>query len=396
MSNVNPSEQQRPSSYPRLRIRRERADPSSLRLAVEKVRAERLMAAVLEAVPGFAMVLNEQRQIVAANKRVLAATGARTVDDLAGKRPGDAVGCRNAVEGPDGCGSAPACLFCGAVQAVIRSQETQREHVNECRIPLADPVGGSFDAEVVAHPTTIDGAPYTIVAMRDISAEKRRRVLERVFFHDVLNTAGGMRGLVSVLQDDEGLKSDYVELLGDLCEQLVEVITQHRQLLAAENGELSTHPMFVSLTDLLYTVHNVYSKHDAAEGRRLVLADVPDVDVVTDVNLARRVLENMVKNALEATRPGSAVTLDAQDLGQEVAIRVHNPGVIPEEARHQIFQRSFSTKGTDRGIGTYSMRLLGEGYLGGEVAFTTREDSGTTFVFQIPKCWKGRGADAEW
>ena len=393
---MNTSQQQGQPKYPRLRIRPERAEPSSLRLAVDKVRAEKLMAAVLEAVPGFAMVLNEQRQIVAANKRVFAATSAHCIDDLAGKRPGDAIGCRNAIEGPDGCGSSPACLFCGAVQAVIQSQQTQRAQVNECRIPLADALGGSFDAEVVAHPTLIDGIPFTIVAMRDISAEKRRRILERVFFHDVMNMAGGMRGLVSVLQDDGDTEGEYLNLLGDLCAQLVEVITQHRQLLAAESGELATHPMFVSVSDLLHTIHGVYSKHDAAQDRRLELGDVPDVDVVTDVNLARRVLENMVKNALEATPEGEVVTLDAQELGSEVAIRVHNPGVIPEETRHQIFQRSFSTKGADRGIGTYSMRLLGEGYLGGEVGFTTREESGTTFVFQIPKSWNGRGADADW
>lgn len=356
------------------------------------------MVAVLEAVPGFAMVLNEQRQIVAANQRVLDATGAKTGGELVGKRPGDAIGCRNAREAPDGCGTAHACAFCGAVQAVIRSQQTQKTEVRECRIPLDSGRAGAFDAEIVARPTNIDGIPFTVVAMRDISSEKRRRVLERVFFHDVLNTASGMRGLVSVLQDDlpQGAGEEYLSLLDELCDQLVENIVQQRQLLAAESGELATNPMFVSVSDLLGAIRSVYCRHDVAEGRRLELLEPLDVDVVTDVSLARRVLENMVKNALEATPPGETVTLDARDLGQEVAIRVHNPGVIVEETRHQIFQRSFSTKGRDRGIGTYSMRLLGEGYLGGEVGFTTDEDHGTTFVFQIPKHWRGQGSDEDW
>ena len=395
---VNTSPDHRPSQFPRLRIKPERANPNALRLAVEKVRAEKLLEAVLEVVPGFAMVLNEQRQIVAANQRTIEAAGARSFDEFAGPRPGDMLGCRNASESNDGCGSSPACLFCGAVQAVIHSQATRSKQTRECRLPLADGRGGAFDAEVVASPAVIDGTQFTIVAMRDISAEKRRRVLERVFFHDILNTAGGMRGLVSVLLDEHSQETsdEYIALLDELCDRLVEVINQQRELVAAESGELSTHPMFVSVASLLKTVRDLYKRHDVGDGRLVVVGEAPDVDVVTDVNLARRVLENMVKNALEATRPGATVTLDAQDLGEEVAIRVHNPGVIPEETRHQIFQRSFSTKGPDRGIGTYSMRLLGEGYLGGEVAFTTNEEKGTTFVFLLPKAWKGRGSDETW
>jgi hypothetical protein len=379
-------------------IKPERADPRLLRLAVEKVRAEKLVHAVLEVVPGLAMVVNEQRQIVAANRRFLDAVGARTLDDVVGKRPGDAVRCRNASKAIDGCGSSPSCLFCGAVQAVVHSQITQTPQTRECRIPLDDGRSGTVDAEVVASPVVIDGTSFTIVAMRDISAEKRRRVLERVFFHDVLNTAGGLRGLVSMLQEEPSPTADeeYVALLDDLCERLVEVIIQQRELLAAESGELSTHPMFVSVPSLLQTIKRLYERHDVAENRQVVLGDAPDVDVVTDMNLARRVLENMVKNALEASPPGATVTLDAEDLGEEVVLRVHNPGLIPEGTKHQIFQRSFSTKGTDRGIGTYSMRLFGEGYLGGEVGFTTSEERGTTFVFLIPKSWKGRSSDQAW
>jgi sensor histidine kinase regulating citrate/malate metabolism len=45
----------------------------------------------------------------------------------------------------------------------------------------------------------------------------------------------------------------------------------------------------------------------------------------------------------------------------------------------QVFMRSFSTKGTQRGLGTYSMKILGEQHLGGTVDFTTSDTEGTTF-----------------
>jgi sensor histidine kinase regulating citrate/malate metabolism len=62
---------------------------------------------------------------------------------------------------------------------------------------------------------------------------------------------------------------------------------------------------------------------------------------------------------------------------------VHNQGFIPKDVQLQIFQRSFSTKGEGRGIGTYSMKLLGEKYLKGKVRFESLDKNGTTFYIEI-------------
>jgi sensor histidine kinase regulating citrate/malate metabolism len=59
--------------------------------------------------------------------------------------------------------------------------------------------------------------------------------------------------------------------------------------------------------------------------------------------------------------------------------------VMPEAVRMQIFQRSFSTRGTGRGIGTYSIRLLTEKYLKGTVVFTSSDPEGTIFFVELPK-----------
>ena len=54
------------------------------------------------------------------------------------------------------------------------------------------------------------------------------------------------------------------------------------------------------------------------------------------------------------------------------------------EVQLQVFQRSFSTKGTDRGLGTYSMKLLSERYLHGSVSFTSTPEEGTIFRARYP------------
>jgi sensor histidine kinase regulating citrate/malate metabolism len=57
---------------------------------------------------------------------------------------------------------------------------------------------------------------------------------------------------------------------------------------------------------------------------------------------------------------------------------------MPEKVKLQIFNRSFSTKGIGRGIGTYSIKLITEGYLKGIVDFESAEERGTTFTIQLP------------
>jgi signal transduction histidine kinase len=63
---------------------------------------------------------------------------------------------------------------------------------------------------------------------------------------------------------------------------------------------------------------------------------------------------------------------------------VHNPAYIPRNVQIQLFLRSFSTKGAGRGLGTYSLKLLGERYLGGHVSFVSDEQEGTVFTLTVP------------
>ncbi len=63
---------------------------------------------------------------------------------------------------------------------------------------------------------------------------------------------------------------------------------------------------------------------------------------------------------------------------------VKNSGYIPHDHQLQLFKRSFSTKGTGRGLGTYSIKLLTEKYLEGKVWFESSVEKGTAFFAWYP------------
>jgi len=119
---------------------------------------------------------------------------------------------------------------------------------------------------------------------------------------------------------------------------------------------------------------------EVAKGKNIVVSECQDhISFESDPILLRRVLNNMVKNALEASTSGQTITIAVTKIDQKLKFSVHNTKFIPRNIEMQVFMRSFSTKGTQRGLGTYSMKILGEQHLGGIVDFTTSETDGTTF-----------------
>jgi len=91
----------------------------------------------------------------------------------------------------------------------------------------------------------------------------------------------------------------------------------------------------------------------------------------------------MVKNALEASPEGYTVTLGVDKSTAGFNFWVHNATVISASYHQRIFQRDFSTKGSGRGLGTYSMKLLGR-FLSGDVSFESSPEGGTRFTLILP------------
>jgi signal transduction histidine kinase len=239
---------------------------------------------------------------------------------------------------------------------------------------------------VHASPLEIGALPTLMVTLRDTSDSQRRQVLERMFFHDALNAAGGLRGLMEVWPDlDPAEAQALAPAAARLAQQLVEEIEAHRDLVAAENGTLAVRPATVAPRALLDDLRTLYASHDVSAGK-VIAVTVPDglPAVTTDLVLMRRVLGNLLKNALEASAPAEAVTLGAAHDGGATTFTVHNPAVMPDAARLQVFQRAFTTKGRGRGLGTFGSRLIAERYLGARLTFDSAPGAGTTFRLVLP------------
>jgi len=363
----------------------ERAPEMRVRDMHELLSSIPVLEKILCSVPDVLLFLNEQRQIVFANDATFCFLGMEPTPDVLGNRPGEALGCTHASETAGGCGTTEFCQTCGAVQAILAAQRGVSD-VKECRIAIKDS-WDALDLKVSTVPFEYEGEQFTICAVQDISHEKRRRALERTFFHDVLNTVGGLRGYTELLLESE--PEDVPEVattVGKISRQLIEEIETQRSLLAAEAEGLSVNLEEIQTKEILEELAVVYRRHEVAKGKSIaVAAESESVPFRSDYTLLLRVLGNMLKNALEATSAGESVTLGVQHDADQVQFWVHNPAFMPRDVQLQVFKRSFSTKGEGRGIGTYSIRLLVSKYLRGTVDFSSSEAQGTTFRVRLPR-----------
>jgi signal transduction histidine kinase len=337
------------------------------------------------AVPCALIVLNAQRQIVFANQRFKDIAHANGLHEpVEGQRPGEALDCIRAAERPGGCGTTEFCTTCGAVAAILTSQGGAVD-VQECRITRRS-TGDVLELRVWATPVDIDGEQFTIFAALDISDEKRRRALERIFLHDIHNVACGIKWCIEFLKKAGPDELDgCFEDIRRLCRELNEEIEAQRLLLRAETGELVVSPGRIGTLGLLQDAVGLYRSHPVCLSRHLRIDEASqDRIIVSDRVLLLRVLCNLVKNGLEASYPDETVTIGCVEGNGQIEFWVHNAATMSREVQLQVFQRSFSTKGEDRGLGTYSIKLLTERYLQGQVSFTTSPDAGTTFHVRYP------------
>ena len=364
-----------------------RDTPAELCRKVAIIERLPLLKNALDAMPNMVMILNDNRQIVAANRKLLNILGS-SVAALVEKRPGEAIKCIRAKEGPDGCGTG-VTLHDIAVQSMRSStagNTTPRPCGNAAFWPKPHPRSShsTFGLRLLRLRSRRKSSLWWQLRTSAMRNEWPSSNAHSFTMSSIRQAA--FRAMRITLHPDSASDPKVCQRLSRLSGQLIEAIQSQRDLIHAESGELKIQPIPLKAGQVLDELRNQYLKHPVAENRSISIGQSWDGTIITDRQILNRVLGNMLKNALEATSPGGTVTLSCIDNGDSVAFTVNNPEVMPKEVQLQVFQRSFSTKGeAGRGIGTYSMKLFGERYLGGRVDFVSRSSEGTTFRLALLK-----------
>jgi len=269
----------------------------------ELVGSEKFFTEIFGAITGIGAVIDQNRQIVYANENFLTLFGINTLETILGKRLGEVVSCIHSAEEPSGCGTSVSCAYCGAVNVIMESQKTGAKSIRETRIStVVDGKLKSWDLNIISTPVTLSGTRFYVLVLQDISAEKRRAALERIFFHDLLNSVGGLNGLLTILKDGTNPEEnrELINLSEEASRDIIEEILLHRQIRAAEIGELNVN---IELTNSFEVIDSAIRKmgfHEEGKNKRIIKAENSvKIDLETDKIFLQRVFYAVINGIYE-------------------------------------------------------------------------------------------------
>ena len=215
--------------------------------------------------------------------------------------------------------------------------------------------------------------------------------LVNTIVHDLKSPLNSVQGVLSVMELSDGPKEERVQLIG-LAKKAVgnghDIIRQLLELREVEENPLELHVSEFDAYELLEDVHRSFQpiaaqKHIGfmLEGENLVLK--------SDKIQVRRVLDNLVSNAIKFSFEGSNVKLDVVCENSNITFRVSDegPGFSAEDLTriYRKFQK-LSARPTggesSNGLGLATVSLLMK-RLGGTMDLTTHPGKGSVFTLRF-------------
>ncbi|HEU4539401.1 MAG TPA: HAMP domain-containing sensor histidine kinase, partial [Polyangiaceae bacterium] len=209
--------------------------------------------------------------------------------------------------------------------------------------------------------------------------------------HDLKNPVNGMMlGAQLILRDRQASAAsrDAAASIQNEARTLVRMIMNLLDISRGDEGRLVAVRAPVDLRALVGEVLEALSAHASDAGVELVAAfEVTTVEA--DADLVRRVLENLVENALRHAPEGSAVRVSTLRREGEVELQVADAGRgVPPALRERIFERFVQAEGgaassrAGRGLGLAFCKLAAEAH-GGRV-WVEDGSPGAIFCVRLP------------
>ena len=204
--------------------------------------------------------------------------------------------------------------------------------------------------------------------------------------HEINNPLDGIQRLVNLSQRAAGegqpeRVGPYLERVGTGLERIGTIVRDLLDFSRSAGGAVEPMPIPRILTEAVRTMQPAADE----AGVTVTVACDGDLSPLKSGHLYHAVL-NLVKNAVEATGDGGAVTVSARCNGDALVIEVTDTGPgIPEEALPRLFEPFYSGKamGKGTGLGLVISRDLVEKQ-GGTLSAENRPQGGARFTIRVP------------
>jgi len=227
------------------------------------------------------------------------------------------------------------------------------------------------------------------------SAELENAMLAKSRFlaaasHDLRQPVTSMSLLVSAMlaSRNEQTMRQVASKLEAPMQALEDILSSLLEVSRLEAGVIKLQRRACSAVDIVAPLLEEYRPRAAAKRLRLN-AKVPDLALFTDPDMIRRILRNLLDNAVKFTDVGS-VRLELAADGESLVIAVTDTGRgVPKEQHGQVFEDYFQGDNPQRdrrqgmGLGLAIVRRA-VGMLGGDITLESIPEKGSRFEVRLP------------
>jgi signal transduction histidine kinase len=245
---------------------------------------------------------------------------------------------------------------------------------------------GAIGAELRAHHDELARQRDAIMRL-----QLQHEMMSAFLVHDLKSPAGTIALHADILRRDPRLPTDAREsaqAIGVLARRMAQLARNLLDLSRADEGRLVLARERVGWSELATETLTAFSLPAQEREVTIVLDAADDARVSGDPDMLRRVLDNLVDNALRHAPARSVVRIEAGRVGSVVELRVCDTGRgIPVAMHERVFERfaqlgSHDASRRGHGLGLPFCRVAAELH-GGTISIDATR-SGAVFVVRLP------------
>lgn len=204
-----------------------------------------------------------------------------------------------------------------------------------------------------------------------------------VVAHEIRNPLGIVKATAQRLKKlDPAKQEPLLDFIPQEIDRLDRILTGYLQFADIR----VTRSESLAVTQVIESALARTMRYGQENGVTIEKRDFDDFTVPADRDALERALENLLRNAVDASPGGSTVTIDCRVSGKQGQVIVSDQGSgIPKKERKKIFEPFHTTKTRGSGLGLYAARTTLV-KMGGNLKYRPREhgERGSRFIITLP------------
>jgi len=210
--------------------------------------------------------------------------------------------------------------------------------------------------------------------------------LSSTIIHDLKSPLAAIKGYIGLLKDKLKDKEclSYIETMNEAVDYILNMVEE-----ILEFGREKTSMLYqkVNLKEFIEDFVSFYSKSLKDKDIKINVNIGENIFVEMDPNKFKRVVNNLIKNSVEAIEKNGVIEISAEKSGEDVKIIFRDNGIgMQPYVLERIFEPFFSFGKVGTGLGMTVVKKIIDDH-NGKIEVQSKPKEGTTFIITLPlKC----------